>query len=106
MTDANDRIGVGVEYVPDRDCYVGSFDENRTEPSRAVVDAVAAVMHCDPMDMEPLYRSVDTEALDSIVVNTNGTGVTVSFDVSDLRVTVSCDGTIEIEPPDPNRPDS
>lgn len=99
MTEVNDRSGIDVEYDPDSDRYLGSFDEQQTEASVAVVDAIAAVHHSDPMDLEPLYDSVDTDALDSLIANTDRRSATVAFDVDELRVTVGCNGTIEIEPP-------
>lgn len=101
MTDANKPSGVGVEYDPDRDLYAGSFDSSETEPSMAVVEAVAEVSHSDPMDLEPLYRSVDTDALDSIVTYADGSGVSVSFEVETFDVSVYGDGTIEVRPPEP-----
>lgn len=101
MTDPNQPTGVGVEYDPERDLYAGTFDTSETEPSMAVVEAVSEVSHSDPMDLEPLYRSVDTDALDSIVANANGSAVSVSFEVREFDVSVHGDGTIEIRPPEP-----
>lgn len=97
MTKTNDRSGTGVEYDPDTDVYNAQFDSTQTNASTAVVEAVAAVRHCDPMDLEPLYNSVDTDALDAIIDGSDG--VSVSLVASGLRVTINCDETIEIEPP-------
>lgn len=100
MTDANQPSGVGVEYDPERDLYSGSFNTSETEPSMAVVEAVADVTHSDPMDLEPLHRSVDADALDSIVTNADGPTLSVSFELEKFAVSVHGDGTIEVRPPE------
>lgn len=97
MTKANDRRGVGVEYDPDTDVYYAEFDSTETNASTAVVESVAEVRHCDPMDLEPLYHSVDTDALDAIIDGSEG--VSVSLVANGLSVTIDCGGTLEIKPP-------
>jgi len=52
------------------------------------------------MELSPLYRSVDTDALDSLVANAEGTNVAVSFEIEGLHVAVRGDRTIQIEPPE------
>lgn len=99
MTDANQPGELDVEYDPERDCYTGSFDVTETEPSVAVVQAVAEVAHRDPLDLEPLYRSVDTDALDAIVTDAGDSNLSVSFDVEEFDVTVRGDASIEVRPP-------
>lgn len=100
MTDANQPSGVDVEYEPERDRYAGSFDTSETEPSMAVVEAIADVTHSDPMDLAPLHRSVETDALDSLVSDADDPTLSVSFEVEEFTVTVHGDGTIEIRPPE------
>jgi hypothetical protein len=77
-------------------------DSSRT-PSSAVVDAVAAVTNADPMDLPPLYDSVDTDALDAFVESEAGaasgldSNASLRFTFSGTVVTVSDDGEITVE---------
>lgn len=100
MTDAHERSGVGVEYDPDFDAYRGTFDTDDVNASTVIVEAIAGIDHRDPMDLEPLYDSIDTDALDSIVANADRAAVSVSFVAENYRVTVHGDGSYEIEPPE------
>lgn len=91
---------MSVDYDPDVDVYYAEFDSTEMSASTAVVEAIASVRHCDPMDLDPLYRSVDADALDAIVAGSDGVDVTVSLVANGLDVTVGCDGTVEIEAPE------
>ncbi|MEF8779487.1 MAG: HalOD1 output domain-containing protein [Haloferacaceae archaeon] len=68
-------------------------------PSTAVVEAVAAVTDCEPLELPLFSDHVDLEALDALVT-AGGSGsdgrIRVSFAYDDLRVRVSSDGEIEI----------
>lgn len=45
-----------------------AYEREASEPcSHVVVTAVADVMGCSPMDLEPLYRRVDPNALDTLI---------------------------------------
>jgi hypothetical protein len=68
--------------------------------STAVVEAIASIRHCEPTDLEPLYNSVDSDALDAIIDGSDDGSVTVSLVANGLEVAVGSDGTVEIEPPD------
>jgi hypothetical protein len=58
-------------------------------PSEQVVDAVAACADTDPLDLPPLYESIDTDALDALF-RSNGGDCTVVFEYADYEVTVDC----------------
>ena len=51
---------------PDVDAYYAEFDSTETSASTAVVEAIASIRHCEPTELEPLYNSVDSDALDAI----------------------------------------
>lgn len=99
MSDIENPPAGEIEYRRETDTYQGSFDPRETEPSTAVVEFLAAIRHADPVDMEPLYHSVDTDALDSLFTAQTGTDVTVEFEVEGFVVTVGSGGTIEIDAP-------
>lgn len=76
----------------------------RTSPSAtvAVLEAVADAENADPLDLPPLYLSVETDALESIFQPTpdgNTRAGRVEFTYHDYRVTVDCDadGTATVE---------
>lgn len=100
MTDIEDPPAGEIEYRPETDTYRGRFDPSETAPSTAAVEFLAAVRHTDPVEMDPLYHSVDTDALDSLFAADSGTDVTVEFEVEGFLVTVRSGGRIEIEAPE------
>lgn len=69
--------------------------ESATE---AVVNAVSELTGSDPMDLEPLYRAIDPDALEAMVATgpvEAGAETRVSFSYSGCDVVVSCDGVVE-----------
>lgn len=59
-------------------------------PSEAIVNAVAALRDCDPLELDPLFTAVDTDAIDNIFGNPspNGANPRVSFEYEELIVCV------------------
>ena len=86
----------GPTYDPRTDTYVATFDA--TPASVAVTEALAAIKHCGPTDLEPLYRSVDPDALDRIV-DSGSTGLRVRIELDGFEVVVTGDRRLEITPP-------
>ncbi|SDQ91495.1 HalOD1 output domain-containing protein [Natronobacterium texcoconense] len=73
-----------------------------TEPDAAVitvVETVASVTGQEPLEMPPLFESIDTEALDELVAASEARGkpVKVSFTYQDCLVTVSSRGDVVVE---------
>ena len=83
-------------YDPETDTYVGTFET--TSASVAVLEALAAIKHCDPTDIDPLYETVDPDALDSVVASGND-GLTVTLSIDGFDVAVTADRRLEITPP-------
>lgn len=71
--------------------------------STAVVEAVAFVTGLDPLDIEPLGRVVDADALDRLLESADRAAV--SFEMEGLAVRVTAGGDIEIESPAMGPPD-
>src|SRR6056297_3597792 len=105
-----DRIHVRRTHMSTGD--LTSFEMARTEQtttstfggtpvSVAVVEAIAEDRGIDPLDVEPLWNAVDSEALDRLFANsatTDGGQLSVSFRFDDRLVTVDGDGTITTRP--------
>ena len=66
-------------------------------PSTAVVVAVANATGADQRELAVLNDHIDGDALDALVTDSPST-VEVSFDYDGVGVTVSADGTIDIDP--------
>lgn len=94
---AEDVSDSGPTYDPRTDTYVGRFE---SEPaSVAVTKALATIRHCDPTALEPLYESVDPDALDRLV--TSGSDrLRVTIHVDEFEVVVTGDRRLEITPPE------
>ncbi len=75
--------------------------EHRRNPDTsmtvAVVEAVSSFENCEPTSLPPLYRVVDTDALDALFAS-GDLGCTVSFTFSDSHVTIENSERIVVEP--------
>lgn len=87
---------VGPTYDPRTDTYVTTFDE--TPASVAVTEALADIKHCGPTELEPLYRSVDPDALDRLV-DSGSSRLRVTIELDGFEVVVTGDRRLEITPP-------
>ena len=89
-------------YQADENVFHATYAPETTEPSIAVVSALAAVTDTDPLGMEPLGSAVDTDALDSLLAEEPGedcdASVTFAFDGHD--VTAHSGGSLSVHPPD------
>ena len=64
--------------------------------TEAVVSLVAQEESCDPLELPPLYESVDPEALDRICEVADGSSLRISFDYSDYTVLVDGSGIVQL----------
>lgn len=76
--------------------------EEDREPVHAILDAVATRAEVDPLDLPPLYHSVDPDALVSLLESSNAS-VTVAFRYAGYEVTVVDGDEIDVRPFEPNR---
>jgi len=86
----------------DSDVYHVTYGSEGPPPSVAVVEAMAAVVEADPLDLDPLADVVDVDCLnrlfDPTTPMTGGTRVTFTY--HDHEVTVNASGSIRIRPLD------
>ncbi|UPV74266.1 hypothetical protein M0R89_17225 [Halorussus limi] len=92
----------GLEYDEENDCYRTACEPGEQPPSSVVVNAVAAVAECDPLDLEPLRRALDPDAIDDLFARTPGGRTrdagSVEFSLADHRVVLAADGDVEVHP--------
>lgn len=60
---------------------------NEREVSQTVVEAISRVEKVDPLDLEPLYRHVEADALDTLF-SARTDGLRVSFPVGEYLIVV------------------
>src|SRR6056297_1947149 len=54
------------EYHSDEGVYRAMFDAEEFEPATAVIGAVSTVAEIDPLDVEPLHSTIDSDALNTL----------------------------------------
>lgn len=78
------------------------YDWSETRPSTAVVETVTHAQGREPTSTEPLYETIDPDALDSLVGTPERESIrrdiTVEFGFDGHRVTVGNDGTVLARP--------
>lgn len=88
--------------------YHGSFNSIEESASSAVVHGVAAVTNQDPCAMEPLYRVINPDALDTIYGSCGPTfrpkDVTTEFSYHGYTVRISGGGEFSIVQNEVNKP--
>lgn len=95
------RSARGISYHEDEMVYRLEYDPSIDKPSRAVVAAVATMTHTDPLDLDPLYREIDTDAFNDLFAPTltdTGQRGQVHFQYSGFEVRATSHGVIEVDP--------
>jgi hypothetical protein len=87
------------EFFPNENRYRALYNRDRTETSTAVISAVGEAADTDPLDIEPLHNTVDTDALDALLSSHSARNGDrhVSFSYHGHDVTVSSYGTITVQ---------
>lgn len=93
---------VSVEYEAETDSYRAKFESTEIDPSMAVVQVMAHVTDTDPLQLDPLYESVDTELINRLCTrSTYGRREgdrSIEFTYLGFEVIVKSYGIIEVEP--------
>lgn len=73
--------------------------DRTTSPSEDVVRKIADRESVDPLELPPLYESVDPEALDALVETGDRSGSVrkIEFVYNDYSVHVTGEGTVQID---------
>jgi hypothetical protein len=78
------------------------YDWSSVTPSTAVIETVAIATNREPTALEPLYKSVDVDALDALLASdgfhSTGRVTTVSFAFAGHDVTVQNNGVVVVQP--------
>ncbi|MEY7851854.1 HalOD1 output domain-containing protein [Natrarchaeobius sp. A-rgal3] len=95
--------GVGVEaveYVQESGTVRTQFDQEKTPASVAVIATLADAMDTGPVELDPLYSTLDPDELDALVRVRNGANGDshVAFTHEGHAITVHSYGVISISP--------
>lgn len=88
------------EYHDDESAFRAIYSHDVESPSYAIVNAVAAASDTDPLDMDPLHTTVDTDALESLIAPRRAAvgDLDITFEYHGCEVTVSSYGSLKIKP--------
>ena len=89
--------------VTDADGVIrAEYDWSSVTPSTAVIETVAIATNSEPATLEPLYNSVDADALDTLLASDGIHSIdrvtTVSFAFAGRDVTVQNNGVVVVQP--------
>lgn len=74
-------------------------DLNTTTIGLAIADAISALKDVEPDELDPLYYSIDTEAIGRLIQHTNsgdGSGIEITFTYDDCEVIIDTETVIDI----------
>lgn len=74
-----------------------TLDYHNDSISLSVIEALAAETGTDPIELEPLYHTVDPEALDQLFQDDATGEARVTFEYGGRTVDVRSDGTIIVD---------
>jgi len=93
---------------PDTDDTIQTeFDWDSVAPSTAVIQTVSIAANTDPSNIQPLYGSVDPDALDKLIrsngARSTGSTTSVSFTYAEYEVTLHSTGIVVARPIEEDR---
>lgn len=73
--------------------------ESEGTPVNAVISAVADATDSDPLELPPLYKAIDADALNQLFrAEPSSTEIRVSFQYEGCEVTIKGSGEVIVEP--------
>jgi len=75
-----------------------TFDQEKTTASVAVVATLAELMDADPVELDPLYSTVDPDLLEAVVRPGSEGDTQITFTHEDHAITVYSYGVVTVKP--------
>lgn len=103
--DKNNFHSLPGEYRPESNLYRIYYEEEDCEPvSTVIVKAVAALTNTPPIELDPLYETINPGALNRLSSfdpqdSQQQTDSHITFTYNECQITVFWIGILEIEPP-------
>ncbi|MFD1685837.1 HalOD1 output domain-containing protein [Halobellus litoreus] len=99
---SDERTKDPTDSNPDHETVRARYDWESTPPSTAIVETIAEATGDNPTALEPLYESVDPDALNALLTSvpsrTAGRDLRISLSVDGHAITVFGDGGIVVRP--------
>lgn len=89
-----------IELLQDSGELRATFDTRATRPTTAVISALAVALDTDPLDIDPLFYAIATDALDALL-DPDGWGndvTVVEFSYDQYDVEVCSSGSLTLRP--------
>jgi hypothetical protein len=100
MTDSDTSELDFVDYDPGSDTYTAEFQTDTELASTVLAEALADIRRCETVDLDPLYHTIDTDALDTLIETSGDASLVVTITIDGFDVRLVGDGRIEITPPE------
>lgn len=90
------HTGLSHEEMDSREAPIEYAYNGNEGPSEAVITAVSAASNREPLEMDPLYESIDPEALDALFRShsnddSDSSDIQIEFRIESNHVTVTAD---------------
>ncbi|MGQ3412939.1 HalOD1 output domain-containing protein [Natrinema sp. LN54] len=94
-----------LEFDQESGTYRAQYDRDATSAGMAVIAAVSNVLGVNPVELDPLHDTVDTDALDELVRrrDTPHGSVDVSFTIEGYEITVFSNEVVTLSSPGSDR---
>lgn len=88
-------------FTPEHDeslSYHSRFEVlDPNEPATTIVRAISAIIEVRPLDMDPLYETIDPDSLNRLFGRPDGDDtLSLEFEIDDCSVTVTGDGRLSV----------
>lgn len=83
--------------LPDRHIFEKKFDLEEENPSTILIEIIAYIHHADPITLEPLAETVDTDALNTLLTSKfegDERPIEVCFSYEGLFICIRSDGKL------------
>lgn len=80
--------------------YTATYDQHVVSPSMALIGAVSDAKDTDPLELNPLFETVDSDMLDGLLRSAGNDPVQVTFTFAGCEVTMTGDSRIRLVVPE------
>lgn len=77
-------------------CYRVTYDPCRATPSVAIVAIISNITGKGPLELDPIYESIDSDALDALFTRKRPSVCRLTFQYNGFEITVGTDAIIEV----------
>lgn len=84
------------EFEEQEGYYRVKYDSDQATPSFAIITIVSKVAGIDPLELHPLYDSIDGDALDELCTVDFSSVSRLTFQYNGYEITVGTDDVVEV----------